>query len=154
MKLVYKRIFILFSVALNIGFVIMSIAMAYHHSRPFHERSWLEIVDIVDRLSLPKARENAVLATIKQFRAEFDNHHQNVRQARENIMQSLAASGPVDRDQLHRLIEAADQEEKLKNQAFEAHVLELREQLGNEKGALFFSLLLEHLKAGDEAPHR
>jgi len=69
-------------------------------------------------------------------------------------MLSLARTGPVDQDQLHRLIESAEYQEKLKNQAFEAHVLELRNQLGNEKGALFFSFLLEHIKADDKSPYR
>lgn len=154
MKLLYKRIFIMFSVALNIGFVIMAIMMVYHHSRPFHERSWLEIVDIVQRLKLPDAQESAALDTIKQFRVMVDKLDQDVKQAHSNILLLLARTEPVDPNQLHRLIEAAGHQEKRKNEALEAHILELRNQLGNEKGALFFSLLLEQLKAEDQLPHR
>lgn len=154
MKLLYKRIFILFSVALNIGFVIMAITMVYHHSKSRHERSWLEIVDIVHRLKLSEAQESTALDTVNQFRATIDKHDQELKQARSNIILLLAKTGPLAQDQLHRLIEAADDQEKRKNKALEAHVLELHNQLGNEKGAQFFSLLLEHLKAEDKSPHR
>jgi hypothetical protein len=153
-KLLYKRIFILFSVALNIGFVIMAITMVYHHSKSRHERSWLEIVDIVHRLKLPEAKESAALDTVRQFRATIDKHDQDLKQARSNIILLLSRTGPLAQDQLHQMIEAADDQEKRKNEAFEAHVIKLRNQLGNEKGAQFFSLLLEHLKAEDKPPHR
>ncbi len=152
MKLLHKRIFIMFSVALNMGFVIVAITMALHHSKPFRERSWLEIVDIVQDLKLPEAKESAALDTIKQFRIAFDKHHRDVKQAHINLIRLLAETGPVDQDQLHPLIEAADHQEKLKNEAVEAHVLELRSLLGNEKGARFFSLLLKHLNAKDKLP--
>lgn len=154
MKLLYKRIFVMFSVALNIGFVIMAITMFYQHSRPFHESSWLEIVDNVHNLNLPEAQESAALDTIKRFRITVDKLDRDVKQAHSNILRLLARTGPVDRDQVHRLFEAADHQEKRKNEAFEAHVLQLRNQLGNEKGALFFSLLLENLKTEDRSPRR
>ena len=155
MKLLYKRLFIMFSVALNIGFLIIAISLVYYHrANSFHERSWLELVDIIHRLELPERQENAALDTIKRFRVILDKHNQDVKRARNNIILALAKPGPVDQEQLHRLFEAADHQEKLKNGTFEAHVLDLRHQLGNEKGALFFSLLLEHLKSEHPSPHR
>ena len=154
MKLLHKRILIMFSVTLNIGFVIMAIITIHNHSKPFNERPWLEIVAIVHRLKLPEDRETAVMDTIRQFRDTFDRHHQEIKQARGDIIRLLAADGPVDPEQLHQRMQAADLREKSKNEAFEAHVLKLRDQLGNEKGALFFSLLLEHINAEDESPPR
>ena len=154
MNFLNKRIFIIFSVALNIGFVIMAITMAYHHSKPFHERSWYELVDLVQHLKLPESQESAALDAIKQFRVILDKHKQDAKQARRNIFLMFARTGPVDEGKLHQLIEAADNQEKMKNQAFEAHLLELRNLLGDEKRTQFFSLLLEHLTAEDKSPSR
>ena len=71
-----------------------------------------------------------------------------------NILGLLSGEGDVDRKQLTHLFRAADEQERLKQEAFHAHVLELRDQLGDEKGARFFALLLENLKAKDDFPHR
>lgn len=154
MNLLHKRMFIMFSVALNVGFVIMAVAMVYQHSISSHERSWAEIADIVARLKLPEAREQTVLDTIGQFRSTMDKNDQDLKAARSAIIRLLAKSGPVDLDQLHGLIGAADNREKHKNEAFEAHVIQLRNQLGDEKGALFFSLLLSHLNARAGTRHQ
>lgn len=154
MNLLHKRMFIMFSVALNVGFVIMAVAMVYQHSISSRERSWAEIADIVARLKLPEAREQTVLDTIGQFRSTMDKNDQDLKAARSAIIRLLAKSGPVDLDQLHGLIGAADNREKHKNEAFEAHVIQLRNQLGDEKGALFFSLLLSHLNARAGTRHQ
>lgn len=154
MKLIYKRILILFSVALNVGFVIMAGVLAYHHGPPFRGHSGIEIAAMVQRLKLPEAQESAVLDTIEQFRAARDAQDKDLKQARDNIIRLLASAGPLDRKQLHALIEAAEHQEKRKSRVFEAHVLQLRDQLGDEKGALYFTFLLEHLKAGKQRPHR
>jgi hypothetical protein len=144
----------MFSVALNIGFVIMAITMIHHHSKSFHERSWLDIVGIVHRLELPATKEGAVLDTITKFRVTAEKNDQDLKIAHRNIILLLARTGPLDRDQLHQLIETADHQEKRKNEAFESHVFELRNQLGNEKGPLFFSFLLKHLNDKDQLPNR
>jgi hypothetical protein len=153
-KLLYKRILIMFSVALNIGFVIMAIFISYHHPKPFDERSWSDITGIVQRLQLPKARADALLDTIQQFRATVDRHQLDLRQARTDVIRSLAGNGAVDRDRLHLLLEAVSHQEKIGKEAFEAHVLDIRRQLGDEKGAEFFLLLLEHLENEDHRTQR
>jgi hypothetical protein len=140
-KLLYKRILIMFSVALNIGFVIMAIFISYHHPKSFDERSWSDITGIVQRLQLPKARAD-------------DRHQLDLRQARTDVIRSLAGNGAVDRDRLHLLLEAVSHQEKIGKEAFEAHVLDIRRQLGDEKGAEFFSLLLEHLENEDHRTQR
>lgn len=153
MKLLYKRILILFSIALNVGFIIMTFTTGYHHYRPFH-KNWLKLADTVHQLDLPDSEENDVLDTIKKFRDVFDQHHLAIKQGRKEIMQVLAKTGPLDQVKLHQLLQATDQHEKRKNEIFEAHVVELRHRLGDEKGAQFFSLLLQQLDAEDRRSHR
>jgi hypothetical protein len=55
-KLLTKRILILFSAALNVGFMIVALTLVYQHSRPLHERDWNQLVDIVRQLDLPAAQ--------------------------------------------------------------------------------------------------
>lgn len=149
MNLHYKRIFILFSVALNIGFVIMAMVTAYHHSTPFRKHSWHELVSIVHQLDLPETEDKVIMEILKEFRETMDNQSLNLRKARRNVISLLATAGPVDPGQFHQRIEEVLQQEQIKHEAFEAHVLELRNRLGNDNGARFFSLLLEHLKDKD-----
>jgi hypothetical protein len=148
-----KRILILFSAALNVGFVIVALTLVYQHSRPFHERSWNELVEIVRQLNLPDSQSQAALDSIRNFRSTVDNLDKELQHARDDILRPLAESSPVDPALLHERIEAADHYEKLKGERFEKHVLALRQILGNEKGALFFTLLRQHLKSMDEKPH-
>lgn len=153
MKLFHKRLLILFSVALNIGFVIMSIVMVVQHRDSSHNRSYRVIVDIVQQLNLPEDQQRTVLKTIEQFRDTMDQHNQNLKAARSDIVRRLAVPGPVDRSQLHPLTDAIGAEENIKNEAFEAHFMDLRNQLGNEKGAEFFRLLLAHFDTRDRTHH-
>ena len=153
MKLYPKRLLILFSVALNIGFAIVAIVMMVHHPASPHNRSSRAILGIVQQLNLPADQERTVVQRIQQFRATLDQNHQDVKAARSDILRYLATPGSVDRNQLHRLTIALESREKFKNEAFEGHFMELRDQLGNEKGAQFFSQLLAHLENKDRPPH-
>lgn len=154
MNLFHKRLLTLFSVALNIGVVIMAIVMLINHTTSAQERPWRELANIVQRLNLPEAKESAVLNVMKQFKVTIDRYDENLKQARDDILRFLAKKGSLDRNQLHLLAEKVESLENGKSMAFESHVIDLRHQLGNEKGALFFSLLLAHLEAENKTPHR
>lgn len=154
MKLFHKRLLIFFSVALNVGFLIMAIVMMLHSTDASHHRSYQEILDIVKQLNLAGDQELALVETIKQFRTTLDQHNQDLKKARSAIVRLLAAAGPVDRNQLRRLTAAVGSEENLKNEAFEAHFMDIRSQLGHEKGAQFFTLLLARIEARDQTHHR
>lgn len=154
MKLFYKRTFIMFSVALNIGFVLVAITLAYHHSIPFEERSRKIVTGIVQRLNLPDTQERDILDSIQDFRGTLNSQNENLKKARGDIIRVLAVPGPLNPDRLHALVEAAGIQEKNKNQIFEQHVMELRNRLGDEKGAMFFAYMLEHLESENRPQHR
>ncbi len=154
MKLFHKRLLILFSVALNIGFVIMAIVMMLHSPTASQHRSYQAILDIVRQLNLPADQEHTLVETIRQFRTTVEHHNQDLKKARSDVVRLLSVSGPVDRDQLQRLTAAIATEENMKNEAFEAHFIDIRNQLGNDKGAQFFTLLLAHIKAENQSHHR
>ncbi|WP_319405751.1 periplasmic heavy metal sensor [uncultured Desulfosarcina sp.] len=146
MTLFQKRLLILFSVALNIGFVIMAIAMIINYPTSHRERPWRELVEIVQRLDLPESKEKTVLETMTRFRETMDNYDRDLKTARDDIIRLLAGSGPADLAELHRLFEAAQAKESQKSNIFETHVVDLRQQLGDEKGSKFFSLLLANFE--------
>ncbi len=154
MNLFHKRLLILFSVALNVGVAVMAIIMIIHHPKSLEEHSWRELAVIVERLNLPDAKKKAVLANIRQFGNTVDQHDGGLKKAREDILRFLAREGPLDRNQLHRLVEKLEALERQKGVAFESHVVDLRRQMGDEKGALFFSLLLAHLETKNQNSHR
>jgi hypothetical protein len=152
-KLFHKRLLILFSVALNIGFVIMAIVMMVSPQPSSSERSYRAILDIVRQLDLPEDQECSVLDTIQRFRHKMDRDHQGLKAARGNIVGCLAADGPVDRSRLDRLTQALNSGHMRRNAAVEEHFLDLRNQLGDQKGARFFTLLLKHHDAKDSKNH-
>lgn len=154
MTLFQKRLLTLFSVALNIGFVIMATVMILNHPPSRHERTAREVIEIVERLDLPAAKEEAIVEEISRFRETMNDHDHDLKTARRDVIRLLAAQGPVDRGELHRLFVVTLDREKQKSGAFEAHVMELRSQLGDEKGAQFFSQLLAHIEARGDAAKR
>lgn len=154
MKLTYKRLLIFFSVALNLGFIIMGMVMLYRNSIPVKERSMREFITIVNQLKLPKTQSQIVLDNIGQFHATVGQIHKELKDARGDILRLLSRKDPVEQEQLHSLIKATDRLGQRKSEIFEAHVLELRQLLGDEKGARFFLLLDQHIKSEDKGHHR
>lgn len=147
MKLVHKRIFVLFSVALNIGCVLMAVILAYNPSMLYKKRPHKVMTDIVQRLNLPEEEESAVMGSVQLFRDTLHSHDKDLKEARVAVLRLLATPGPLDPARLHDLLQVANLQEKQKNQIFENHAIELRNRLGDEKGALFYSYLLERLES-------
>jgi hypothetical protein len=153
-KLVYKRIFVMFSVALNIGFVLVAVTLAYNPSMLFKKRAHRVITDIVQRLNLSEEQESAVLESVRHFRDTLHSHDKDLKKARADVLRLLATPGPLDPARLHALVQATNLQEEQKNHIFENHAIELRNRLGDEKGALFYSYLLERLESEDRPQHR
>ena len=144
MKLLYKRILIIFSVALNIGFLIMAGTMFLNHNGKSREMSKIE--ELVHSLSLTEPQENGLMEGIHKFKSVLENQDAKINLIRTDIVALASKPGPLDEHQLQQLNDALDQEEIKKNALFNTHVIDLRTALGNEKGAQFYSLLLEHIK--------
>ncbi len=153
MKLTYKRLLTLFSVALNLGFIIVALVMIHQNSIPAKERSMRKFTSIVKHLKLPESQSQTVLDCIGQFESTVGHVNTDLKHARSDILRLLSQKGPVEPAQLHLLIEATERLGKLKGKTFEAHVIALRQLLGDEKGAQFFSLLGQHIKSEGKDRH-
>ena len=152
MKLIYKRIFILFSVALNIGFLVMGGFHACHQKIPANERRWKELMGIVRELNLPHARSAKAIENMARFRNSMDAVEIELEKARMDFLSLLGQAGPLDKEQLHRLVQSAEMFSQKKRSMFETHVIELRQILGNDSGARFFLRLKEYI-ASKHAVH-
>ena len=144
MKLVYKRILIIFSVALNIGFLIMAGSMFFNYNRNSHEIS--EIEEIVHSLNLTEAQEDKVMDSVHKLKSAIERQEAKINLARTNILTMASKPGPLDEPRLQKMIDTLNREEINKNSLFNTHVTELRTILGDEKGAEFYSSILEHTK--------
>lgn len=153
MSLVYKRILIFFSIALNIGFITMAGFHAYDRSIPKDERRWAELMTIVRELNLPREQVSEVTGMMADFREELDGIQTAVKAARMKAMDLLAEPGELDRERFKGLNQASDTLSHKKQQLFRAHVLEMRTLLGNEKGAEFFSRLRDHILSKRSSSH-
>ena len=144
MNLLHKRILIFFSVALNIGFVIMAVFMFFNHPGRFHGESGIE--KIIQKLDLTEEQQENALKCIHRLRIAVENQEADIREARDNLIHMASKNGPLDQQRMNELCDVIDQEETDKNRLFLSHVVEMRNLLGDEKGARFYSLLLEHLE--------
>ena len=153
MKLTYKRLLILFSVALNLGFILVAMVMLHQNSIPFKERSMRKFTGIVKQLELPESQSQTALDSIRQFESTIGHLNKNLKHARNDILHLLSRKGPLEPKQLHQLIETTDRLGKLKSKTFETHAVALRQLLGDEKGAQFFSLLGQHVKSEGKGRH-
>jgi len=155
MSLVYKRILIFFSIALNIGFIAMAGFHAYDRARPKQERRWAELMTIVRELNLPRDKASAVTGVMADFREELDGIDAAVKVARMKTMDYLAEPGALDRERFKSLNDNSDALSGKKQQLIRAHVLEMKTVLGNEKGAEFFSRFRDHILSKRHAsPHK
>ncbi|WP_024336044.1 hypothetical protein [Desulfotignum balticum] len=147
MKLVYKRTLIFFSVALNIGFMVMALFHTFDRAMTRDERRWEELTTIVRELNLTEAESERIIEIMADFRKEVTALDKADKTARMEALDCLTWPEPLDQDHLHECMQVSTQMFQKKQELFEFHVLIMRRELGNEKGAEFFSRVREHILA-------
>lgn len=154
MKFTSKRLLVLFSVALNIGFVIVAVVLIFHDGHPSHRGVQRQLTTMVERLDLPEAQKKAALESLKTFNIKIHELDADLKQAHIDLLRMLSQNKPLDQNELHRLVMQIGQRHNNKDKAFQGHIIALHTLLGNEKSAQFFSYLLENLEKGDAPPPR
>ncbi len=152
MKLIYKRIFIIFSVALNIGFLIMAVSMYFNHSPNLNKKS--AIYDIVQELKLNETQESEFLELIHKLRISVEKQETEINNARNEILRLASNPEPFDQNQSQHLSSILNQKEIVKNKLFNDHITEVRNLLGNQKAAQYYSLILDHIKKSEKTRRR
>jgi hypothetical protein len=147
-----KRILILFSVALNIGFVVTAIYFYATHPILPHQSYRAYAQKALNSINLPGEEESAVTAAMERFRASLDVTKLAFHQARSKMLFVLAQPGPLDKKQFDAVAEEVNQLISQKHSDIRAHILDMRHRLGDEKGAQFFAAMLEQVKTSKKMP--
>lgn len=152
MNITLKRILILFSVALNVGFVIATLIVIYNHPQDSRKKHIVEIETALKSLNLETKLAEEMLMDIRTFHHNLEEKKHNFHKFRINILSVLAIPGPVDTNRF----EAAEKElQQMKSQMHKmvrTHILEIREKLGDENGARFFQALKKEVQSDKKLP--
>ena len=146
MKLHYKRILILFSVALNIGFLAMAAVNTWDRV-PKDEKRWNELKGIVQELNLAREKSDKVIELMAKFRESMDAVDSDYKASRIETLDYLARVENIDQDRFHDLLQGSDRYTQKKREMFESHVMALGQLLGDTDRARLFSRLKAHYES-------
>lgn len=139
-----KRILVIFSVALNIGFMITSAVRFYCHIQASsHSNYFREFETAMRGLGLSRDQEKSVQKLIEDFKIRHDEGKLRFKETRNRIFSLLSMPAPFDQRQFEALHAEIHRHNVEEDDDVRNHLLELRRVLGDEKGALFFSNLLK-----------
>ena len=137
-----KRILIMFSVALNLGFIITASVLYINHPPRPHQRYRAIAHKTIEQLNLPPAQYTDTKAYIKQFEDQLEATIRALHQSRTDILLVLSKPGALDQQQYEVVTEILSQHAIKKRHLISRHLLQLRQKLGDEKGAQFFAAIL------------
>lgn len=151
MTLHAKRIWILFSVALNIGFVITAIVLFYTNPPPMtHPHYHAYARKALAQLDLAPEQEKAVLENMDRFRDLRNNVDRDFHKVRSRMLSLLSLPGPLDHVQFDAIGKQVAQLETRKHECIRQHILDMRNRLGDEKGAEFFAAILAQVQTNNK----
>lgn len=145
MNFTAKRLLVMFSVALNIGFVIMAVILVYNHPKPFHPDAKM-LLKILSNLDLPADVEKSVAASMEKMETDHRNFIWKLHQARNKALTLLSRPEPVDKKRFEMLNDGIIEIMIQQNHVIHEHLLSIRSQMGDEKGARFFSEILKQVE--------
>lgn len=149
MNITAKKMGVMFSVALNIGFIIVAVWLIYNHPPPHYKGGIKKGLEIVSLMGLPADVAKSVSASMKKMEATHEKFVQQLHQTRNEGIRLLARPGPIDRDRFEALHDKGTDLINKNSRNVQKHLLEVRRRLGDEKGAQFFSELLKDIQKRD-----
>lgn len=144
MSIAVKRVLILFSVALNIGFIASCAWNYFQPSESRSQRRWNELMVTVDELKLGPAQKEETLKCLSEFKDNYKALKKRIRQSRHEEILFLADPASLDPVQFEKLSKKAVTLTREKQNMYQSHVMELNRIMGDEQRACFFNHLLEN----------
>jgi hypothetical protein len=142
-----KRVIIIFSITLNVGFLIMAAILTTHHPpRPRSHRSAKMRLEALERLDLPEAVETHIIAAMNEMEADNIDFKRRLHLAINTSIALLAKPEPVDEKRFLELNDKVVDLMTRQNQAIREHLLDIRQRLGDENGARFFTEILKQVE--------
>jgi hypothetical protein len=140
-----KRVLVIFSITLNLGFLIMAAIGVIHHPSPSHRSAKMRL-EALSRLDLPEAVEMPIIAAMHKMEADHNDFKRRLHLAINTSIALLAKPGPVDEEHFFDLNDKAVDLMARQNQAIREHLLDIRRRLGDEDGAQFFTEMLKQVE--------
>lgn len=142
-----KRLLILFSVSLNIGFVAFTAYNVLHKPAPRWQMFETLFSESLAKTNAPPETKARALAEQNRFAEEFSALKDVSRRAKLQRLELFAAQGALDKDRMQ-----ANSDERMaiyaeRDALLQQHFLNMRDILGGEQSALFFNELRARLGA-------
>lgn len=144
MSVTAKRVIFIFSITLNVGFLIMAAILVIQHPPLPHSSAKMQL-ELLERLDLPEAVETHIIAAMDKMAADHDDFKRRHHLAINTSIALLAKPVPVDEERFLELNEKVVDLMTRQNLAVRERLLEIRRRLGDENGALFFTEMLKQV---------
>jgi len=142
----WKRILIVFSAALNIGFILSALILVHNHPPIPHQRFSDQLKTATQGLGLAPDQEEVMVEVMERFEKQHRQNRLKIKGIRNQTLALLARPGPLDVKRFDALTRESDEQLLKINQDVKKHLSDVRKRLGDEKGAGFFSALLDQAR--------
>ncbi len=146
MKNYSKLILIVFSIALNIGFIVAAVFIYYNHPSTSHYSYLGYAKEIIKGLDLSVDQNKEVAICLDSFKKEISSTGHELHKLQNEMLVLLSAPGDLDEDRLNQIYSTQNHLFQKKHQIVRDHLLMMKKQLGDEKSTRFFSELLKKNK--------
>lgn len=147
------RYLLIFSLALNLGFLLLFLFQQFVGRPPFHPGPPRELAaQVIKDLDLTPEQEKAM----NELEAAFDKQsHQMERtggEERFEVLKLMAAPGPLNEEALRAQEQVLLEMVQKRFDMFLTHARDMEEIIGPDKRAQFHSILMEHIKKDHPEP--
>ncbi len=143
MKNSTKNIALVFSVALNIGFIVAVIFIYFNHPATNHYGYLGRADKIIQAMDLPAEKRSELQNCLEQFEEEISFFGNSYRQIQIEILTLLAAPKQFDEAALEAVYVRQGEMSQKKRDIVKKHLVLMRKLLGSENSSHFFSSLLK-----------
>ena len=141
-----KHILMIFSIALNIGFIVAAVFIYYNHPATSRSGYLTFAREIIKELDLPAELNEEIKTGLELFRKDIASTGSQLQQLQNKILKVLSASRKLNEDELSEIYAGQDVLFQQKHKIVRDHLLMMKSKLGDEKSSRFFSELLKKNK--------
>ena len=146
MKNSVKHIGIVFSVALNVGFIVAAIFVYFNHPFVRHNGYLASAEQIIQKMDLSAQQHKELKGCLEQFKQEIASVGGAYRQTRTEMLTLLATADELDEERFDTVCLNMANIFSKKQEIMKKHLFAIRTAIGKEKSSVFFSGLLQRFK--------
>ncbi len=142
----FKQILVVFSGALNVGFIVAALVIYWNHPSGSHHRYSTNAKKIVNTSNLSLEQKENLTKFLEEFTQQMSSAGKDLHQSQVDMLKILSAPGPLDYDAFDNTCARQSLLWKEKHQMLRDHLLLMRKELGDDKSTWFFSQILTNNK--------